>query len=95
MTVLQCLHAYQTLFNSYLTDHQNNLLEILECEINSGCDSRMIIARWTPNHKSWVRVPPKGYTWRIEACKRVYTPQGVEQVMDVTGLPGIIMREAL
>ncbi len=27
------------------------------------------------------------YPWRLEACKWVYIPQGVEQVMDITGLP--------
>ncbi len=32
--------------------------------------------------------------WRLEACKRVYTPQGVEQVMDITGLPGVIICKA-
>ncbi len=31
----------------------------------------------------------------LEACERVYTPQGVEQVIDVTGLPGVIMCKAL
>ena len=31
------------------------------------------------------------YPWRLEACERVYTPRGVEQVMDVTGLPGVII----
>ncbi len=31
------------------------------------------------------------FPWRLEACKRVYTPQGVKQVMDVTGLPGVVI----
>ncbi len=35
------------------------------------------------------------YPWRLEACKRVYTPQGVEQVTDITGLPGVIVCKAL
>ncbi len=35
------------------------------------------------------------YLWRLEAQKRVYIPQGVEQVMDVTGLLGIIICKAL
>ncbi len=35
------------------------------------------------------------YPWHLEACERVYTPQGVEQVMDVTGLPGVIICKAL
>ncbi len=35
------------------------------------------------------------YPWRLEACKQVYTPRGVEQVTDVTGLPGIIICKAL
>ncbi len=35
------------------------------------------------------------YPWRLEACERVYTPRGVEQVTDVTGLPGVIICKAL
>ncbi len=35
------------------------------------------------------------YLWRLEACKRVYTPHGVDQVTDVTGLPGVIICKAL
>ena len=35
------------------------------------------------------------YPWCLEACKRVYTPQRVEQVMDVTGLPRVIKCKAL
>ncbi len=30
-------------------------------------------------------------TQNFEACERMHTPQGIEQVMDVTGLPGIII----
>ncbi len=36
-----------------------------------------------------------GYPWRLEACKWVYAPQGVEQVTDVTGLLGVIICKAL
>ncbi len=32
--------------------------------------------------------------WHLEACKPLYTPKGVEQVMDVTGLPGVIICKA-
>ncbi len=35
------------------------------------------------------------YPWGLEACKQVYTPQGVEQVLDVTGLSGVIICKAL
>ncbi len=38
------------------------------------------------------------YPWCLEVCKWVYTPQGVEQVMDVTmvtGLSGVIICKAL
>ncbi len=31
------------------------------------------------------------YLWCLEAYKRVYTPQWVEQVMDVTGVSGVII----
>ncbi len=31
------------------------------------------------------------YPWRLDACKPVYAPQGVEQVTDVTGLSGVII----
>ncbi len=49
---------------------------------------------------TWPRVPgyrPRwqlylDYPWRLEAGNRVYTPQGVEQVTDITGLPGIICK---
>ena len=52
---------------------------------------------------TWPRVPgyrPRwqlylDYPWRLEAGNRVYTPQGVEQVTDITGLPGIIICKAL
>ncbi len=29
------------------------------------------------------------YPWHLEACKRVYTPEGIEQVVDVIGLPEV------
>ncbi len=31
------------------------------------------------------------YACRLEACKQVYTPRGVEQVMNAAGLPGVMI----
>ncbi len=50
--------------------------------------------KWVPGYRQRWQLY-LDYPWRLEACKRVYTPQGVEQVMDVTGLPGIIICKAL
>ncbi len=50
--------------------------------------------KWVPGYRQRWQLY-LDYQWRLEACKWVYTPQGVEQVMDITGLPGIIICKAL
>ncbi len=50
--------------------------------------------KWVPGYRQRWQLY-LDYPWRLEACERVYTPRGVEQVMDVTGLPGIIICKAL
>ncbi len=51
------------------------------CTVHLAVNESMAIDRWQLYFD---------YPWRLEACKRVYIPQGVEQVMEVTGLPGVI-----
>ena len=46
--------------------------------------------KWVPGDRQ--RWQLYNYPWRLEACKRLYTPQGVEQVTDITGVPGIICK---
>ncbi len=47
--------------------------------------------KWVPGYRQRWQLY-LDYPWRLEACKRVYTPQGIEQVTDITGLPGIICK---
>ncbi len=50
--------------------------------------------KWVPGYRQRWQLY-LDYPWCLEACKQVYTPQGVERVMDVTGLPGVIIYKAL
>ncbi len=50
--------------------------------------------KWVPgNRQRWQLY--LDYAWLLEACKRVYSPRGVEQVVDVTSLPGVMICKAL
>ena len=50
--------------------------------------------KWVPGYRQRWQLY-LDYPWRLEVCKRVYTPQGGEQVMDAKGLPGIVICKAL
>ncbi len=52
--------------------------------------------KWVPGDRQWWQYY-LDYPWHFEACvsRDVYTPQGVEEVMDVTDLPGVIIYKAL
>ncbi len=50
--------------------------------------------KWVPGYRQRWKLY-LDYPWRLEACKRVYAPQEVEQVTDITGLPWVIICKAL
>ncbi len=50
--------------------------------------------KWVPGYRQRWQLY-LDYPWRLEACEGVYTPRGVEQVTNVTGLPGVIICKAL
>ena len=51
---------------------------------------------WVPTTWGWTEMTMSlDYPWCLKLCKLVYTVQGVEQVMDVTGLSGIIICKVL
>ncbi len=52
--------------------------------------------KWVPGYRQRWKLY-LDYPWHLEVCEQVciYTPRGVEQVTDVTGLPGVIICKAL
>ncbi len=59
----------------------------------TGDDLSSLSQKWVPgNRQTWQLY--LNYPWHLEACERLYTPQGVEQVMHVTGLLRVIICKA-
>ncbi len=84
-----CCHNYR----------QNQLSHQKPSRVGYGWRQRCLGSlsrKWVPGYRQRWQLY-LDYPCRLEVCKRVYTgtPQGVEQVMDVTGLPGVMICKAL